>query len=138
MAIPASITGRNALVFLAVVAGGAALYWMRDILTPLAMAGFLAVRIDSFPPGLGVGVAGGAALYWMRDILTPLAMAVFLAVMIDSFARVLVMRLPRFPRSLALPTAIVLSIAMFGASVWVVTSNGAGFVSQIRDYAPRL
>ena len=101
MAIPASITGRNALVFLAVI-------------------------------------AGGAALYWMRGILTPLAMAVFLAVMIDSFARVLVLRLPRFPKSLALPTAIILSIAMFAASVWVVTSNGAGFVGQIRDYAPRL
>ncbi|MEJ2816562.1 AI-2E family transporter [Caulobacter sp. CCG-8] len=101
MAIPASITGRNALVFLAVI-------------------------------------AGGAALYWMQDILTPLAMAVFLAVMIDSFARVLIERVPRFPKALALPSAIVLSIGMFAGAVWVVTSNGAEFVSQIRDYAPRL
>lgn len=101
MAIPPSITGRNALVFLAVI-------------------------------------AGGAALYWMQDILTPLAMAVFLAVMIDSFARVLVERVPHFPKGLALPSAIVLSIAMFAGAVWVVTSNGADFVSQMRDYAPRL
>jgi predicted PurR-regulated permease PerM len=101
MSISPSITGRNALVFLAVV-------------------------------------AGGAALYWMRGILTPLAMAVFLAVMIDSFARVLVQRLPRFPKDLALPSAILLSIAMFGLSVWVVTANGASFVGQMRDYAPRL
>lgn len=101
MTVSPSITGRNALVFLAVV-------------------------------------AGGATLYWMRGILTPLAMAVFLAVMIDSFARVLVERLPRFPKGLALPAAIVLSIAMFAAAVWVVTSNGAGFVGQMRDYAPRL
>ena len=101
MSISPSITGRNALVFIAVI-------------------------------------AGAAALYWMRGILTPLAMAVFLAVMIDSFARVLVERLPRFPKSLALPTAIFLSIAMFGLSVWVVTANGANFVLQMREYAPRL
>jgi predicted PurR-regulated permease PerM len=101
MTIPPSITGRNALVFLAVI-------------------------------------AGAAALYWMRGILTPLAMAVFLAVMIDSFARVLVQRLPRFPKSLALPSAIFLSIAMFAGAVWVVTANGTEFVLQMREYAPRL
>jgi predicted PurR-regulated permease PerM len=101
MPIPPSITGRNALVFLAVI-------------------------------------AGAAALYWMRGILTPLAMAVFLAVMIDSFARVLVQRLPRFPKGLALPAAIVLSIAIFAGSVWVVTANGTEFVLQMREYAPRL
>ncbi|MBO9707210.1 MAG: AI-2E family transporter [Caulobacter sp.] len=101
MSIPPSITGRNALVFLAVI-------------------------------------AGGGALYWMRDILTPLALAVFLAVMIDSFARVLVERAPHFPQKLALPTAILLSIALFAGAVWVVTANGASFVGQIREYTPRL
>ena len=101
MSISPSITGRNALVFLAVI-------------------------------------AAGAALYWMRGILTPLALAVFLAVMIDSFARVLVQRAPRFPPRLALPMAIILSIVMFGLIVWVVTANGAGFVVQMREYAPRL
>lgn len=40
--------GRNALVVLAVIASGAALYWMRGILTPLALAMFLAIMIDSF------------------------------------------------------------------------------------------
>ena len=40
--------GRNALVILAVIASGAALYWMRGILTPLALAMFLAIMIDSF------------------------------------------------------------------------------------------
>ncbi len=101
MSVSPSITGRNAVVFLAVI-------------------------------------AGCAALYWMRGILTPLAMAVFLAVMIDSFARVLTERVPRFPRTLALPAAILLSIAMFGLCVWVVTANGASFVVQMREYAPRL
>jgi len=82
-------------------------------------------------------IAGGAALLWMRDILTPLALAVFLAVMIDGFARVLIGK-ARFPRRLALPTAIVLSISLFGLSVWVVAENSASFVDQLKDYAPRL
>ncbi len=46
IAVPTSTVARNALVTLAVVAGGAALYWLRDILTPLAMAIFLLIMID--------------------------------------------------------------------------------------------
>ena len=46
IAIPTSTVARNALVTLAVVAVGAALYWLRDILTPLAMAIFLLIMID--------------------------------------------------------------------------------------------
>ncbi|MDB5457598.1 MAG: hypothetical protein JWP92_3183 [Caulobacter sp.] len=83
-------------------------------------------------------IATAALLYWARDILTPLALAIFLAVMIDSFARVVVDRVPGFPRGLALPTAIFLSILFFGLSVWVVAENGAGFVGQMREYGPRL
>jgi predicted PurR-regulated permease PerM len=41
-------TARNALVILAVIASAGALYWMRGILTPLALAVFLAIMIDSF------------------------------------------------------------------------------------------
>lgn len=40
--------GRNAVVILAVIATAGALYWMRGILTPLALAMFLAIMIDSF------------------------------------------------------------------------------------------
>lgn len=43
--IPTSSVARNALVVLAVVAVGAAVYWLRDILTPLAMAIFLLIMI---------------------------------------------------------------------------------------------
>ena len=39
---------RNATVILAVLAGGATLYWLAPILTPLALAMFLAVMIDGF------------------------------------------------------------------------------------------
>jgi AI-2 transport protein TqsA len=42
----ASTVSRNALVILAVIAGGATLYWLAPILTPLALAMFLAVMID--------------------------------------------------------------------------------------------
>lgn len=101
MTVPSSVATRNAVVFLAVI-------------------------------------AGGAALLWMRDILTPLALAMFLAVMIDSFARVLTNRVPAYPQRLALPTAIIVSIALFVLSVWVVAENSAGFVDQMKDYAPRL
>jgi predicted PurR-regulated permease PerM len=43
-----SAVSRNALVILAVIAAGATLYWLADILTPLALAMFLAVMIDGF------------------------------------------------------------------------------------------
>lgn len=46
IAVPTSTVSRNALVVLAVVAAGAALYWLREILTPLAMAIFLLIMID--------------------------------------------------------------------------------------------
>lgn len=44
--LPTSTVARNALVALAVVAVGAAVYWLADILTPLAMAIFLLIMID--------------------------------------------------------------------------------------------
>ncbi|MFA4894365.1 AI-2E family transporter [Brevundimonas sp.] len=46
IALPTSTVARNALVLIAVVAAGAALYWLRGILTPLAMAVFLMIMID--------------------------------------------------------------------------------------------
>jgi AI-2 transport protein TqsA len=47
-ATESSSTMRASLVILAVVASGAALYWLAGILTPLALAVFLAVMIDGF------------------------------------------------------------------------------------------
>lgn len=44
--VPTSAVARNALVVIACVAAGAAIYWLRDILTPLAMAIFLMIMID--------------------------------------------------------------------------------------------
>ncbi len=75
-AAPASSAiSRNALVVLAVIAAGAALYWLADILTPLALAVFLAVMIDGFARVLEhrlPGVSQRAAL--------PLAVVLSLAI----------------------------------------------------------
>ena len=46
ISLPTSTVGRNALVAIAVVAVGWAVYWLADILTPLAMAIFLLIMID--------------------------------------------------------------------------------------------
>jgi predicted PurR-regulated permease PerM len=83
-------------------------------------------------------IASGAAMLWMADILAPLAMAVFLAVMIDGFARVMEDRIPGFPKPLALPAAICLSLLLFGVSALVIADNAAGFVGQAQAYGPRL
>lgn len=45
ISLPTSAVARNAMVLVAVVAGGAAIYWLADILTPLAMAIFLLIMI---------------------------------------------------------------------------------------------
>ncbi len=52
ISVPTSTVSRNALVLIAVVAGGAALYWLRGILTPLAMAIFLMIMIDGVKRGI--------------------------------------------------------------------------------------
>jgi predicted PurR-regulated permease PerM len=60
-----SAVARVALVLLAVIAGCAALYWMAAILTPLALAAFLAVMIDGFARVLhrrAPGITRNAAL----------------------------------------------------------------------------
>jgi len=60
-----SAVARNALVVLAAIASGAALYWLSGILTPLALAVFLAIMIDGFARVLAhrlPGVSRRAAL----------------------------------------------------------------------------
>lgn len=72
---PPSAVARNALVVLAVVATGAALYWLADILTPLALAGFLAVMIDGFARVLEHRLPGVS-----RRAALPLAVILSLAI----------------------------------------------------------
>lgn len=83
-------------------------------------------------------IAVGAALYWLADILTPPAMALFLAIVIDGFARVIKRRLPWLPQRAVLPLALVVSILLFGAAIFIVADNATTFVGQLITYAPRL
>ena len=83
-------------------------------------------------------VVGGAAFYWLNGILTPLALALFLLVMIDSFARVLVNRVPHFPKVLAQPLAIALSVGLVVLTILVVADNATAFAGQINTYLPKL
>jgi len=46
ISVATSTVSRNAIVLIAAVAAGAALYWLADILTPLAMAVFLLIMVD--------------------------------------------------------------------------------------------
>lgn len=73
---------RNALVVIAVIATGAALRWMGDIITPLLLAIFLAIMVDGFArlirsrapklPG------GGAVLLALAIFAALLALAAFI------------------------------------------------------------
>ena len=91
---------RNALVILATIAGGVIIYWLADILTPLALALFLAVMIDSFARILEARLPGVS-----RRIATPLAIvlsvvmfvgaAFFIADNATSFATQLVTYAPK-------------------------------------------
>jgi predicted PurR-regulated permease PerM len=83
-------------------------------------------------------VASGAALFWLADILTPPAMALFLAIVIDSFARVIKRRLRWVSDKEAMPVAILVSVLLFGASVFVIADNATSFASKLVGYAPRL
>lgn len=83
-------------------------------------------------------IAAGTVLYLLADILTPLALAMFLALMIDGFARVLEARVPVVTKQIAMPLAIVLSVAIFGGAAFFVADNAASFASQLVAYAPKL
>lgn len=87
IALPTSTVSRNALVMIAIVAAGAALYWLRDILTPLALAIFLLIMIDGLARSiarrsrLSPGMATGAAI-----VLVVLAFAASIWIVIDGAA----------------------------------------------------
>jgi AI-2 transport protein TqsA len=71
----ADTVSRNALVILAAIAAGASLYWLRDILTPLALALFLAVMIDGF-----ARVLENRLPVVSRRVATPLAVVLSVAI----------------------------------------------------------
>jgi AI-2 transport protein TqsA len=74
-AAESSGVARNALVVLAVIATGATLYWLAGILTPLALAVFLAIMIDGFARVLSHRLPGVS-----RRAALPLAIFLSLAI----------------------------------------------------------
>lgn len=82
-----SSTARNALVLIAVVIAGAALYWLRGILTPFALAIFLLVMIDGIARALNryVPAAPRPASLTAAIGLVVLAFAGSVWILIDGF-----------------------------------------------------
>jgi AI-2 transport protein TqsA len=103
---------RNALVILAAIAACATLFFLRDILTPLALALFLAVMIDGFARVLENRLPGVS-----RRMATPLAVALsvlifggaayFIADNATSFAQQLIEYTPRLNGLLARMAGLV-------------------------------
>src|SRR4051812_45686464 len=105
-AASSSAITRNAVVVLAVIATGATLSWASSILTPLALAMFLAVMIDGFAQVLAhrlPGVSSRAALP-LAVVLSPAVFggsAFFIAENATSFAGQLVDYPPKLNRLIA-------------------------------------
>lgn len=83
-------------------------------------------------------VVCGATVWWMRGILTPLVLAIFLMMLIDGLARVLEHRIPRFPHKAAMPVALIVSIALFGLTVYFMVDNTRSFIGDLIGYGPKL
>jgi predicted PurR-regulated permease PerM len=78
-ATAADTVSRNALVVLATIATGTVLYLLADILTPLALAVFLALMIDGFARVLEHRLAGVS-----RGAATPLAVVLSLVIFVGA------------------------------------------------------
>ncbi len=101
-----STVSRNALVILAVIAGGATLYWLAPILTPLALAAFLAVMIDGLARVLQhrlphVSKRAALPLAILVSILMFGGAAFFIAENATGFAQQLVAYIPRLDAMIA-------------------------------------
>jgi AI-2 transport protein TqsA len=121
-----SALGRNALVVLAAIAVGATLYWLQGILTPLAVAVFLAIMVDGFARFLThrARLPAWAAMPGAVGILV-LGVIAVLAIVADNsvgFATQLVRDAPR------LNTVIASIAGLFGVKV---PPTVAGLIDQL-------
>src|SRR5665213_1706646 len=82
-------------------------------------------------------IAGAFALWALRHILTPFVLAIFLLLLIGGLEDALVKR-ARFPAKAALPAAIAVVVALFGASIWMIADNAGQMVRDGSLYAARL
>jgi len=98
---------------------------------------------DNVPSTLVAGVTiiavivVAAACYALREVISPFLMAVFLLLAIGGFEGFLARRTP-LPHDAALPVAILLVLALFGLSIWLIIENSAHIVAESGAYADRL
>jgi predicted PurR-regulated permease PerM len=83
-------------------------------------------------------VLTGFSFWALRRILEPFVLALFLLIMIDGLSRALKDRVKGFPERAALPTAIVLIVAVFVATLWITADNAGDLASRSGQYAGRL
>jgi predicted PurR-regulated permease PerM len=79
----------------------------------------------------------GFTAHALKTILVPFLLALFLMQVVDGLETPLRRRL-RLPAPAALGAAIIVVLAVFGLSVWIITRNAAGLVAESGGYAARL
>lgn len=85
-----SAVTRNAAAVIAVIAAGAALYWLRDILTPLAMAVFLMIMIDGVTRWVAERLPVPSwSVAWVSAIIIFLSFAGTIWVIVDGLAGII-------------------------------------------------
>ena len=88
--VEGSSVTRNATAVIAVVVAGAALFWLRDILTPLAMAVFLMVMIDGVTRWVAERLPVPSwSVAWVSAILIFLTFAGSIWVIVDGLAGII-------------------------------------------------
>jgi predicted PurR-regulated permease PerM len=127
---------RNALVIVATIAAGVVLYLLADILTPLALALFLAVMIDGFARVLqvrlpGVSVRAATPLAVALSVLIFGGAAFFIADNATSFATQLVEYGPRLNGLIARLAALVGIQAPPSLTQLVHQLNPASYLGQV-------
>jgi AI-2 transport protein TqsA len=133
---PADPVSRNALVILATIAGGAVLYLLADILTPLALALFLALMIDGFARVLqarlpGVGRRAATPLAIVLSVLLFGAAAFFIADNATAFATQLVADTPKLNGLIARVAGMVGVEAPPPLTQLVQQLNPASYLGQV-------
>jgi AI-2 transport protein TqsA len=80
----------------------------------------------------------GAAFWALRRILEPFVLALFLLIMVDGMARGLASSVPKFPARAALPTALLLIVALFALTIWMAADNASDFATNSAAYTARI
>jgi len=135
-ATAADPVSRNALVILATIAGGTVLYLLADILTPLALALFLAVMIDGFARVLqarlpGVGARAATPLAIVLSVVIFGGATFFIADNASAFAVQLVEYTPRLNGLIARLAGLVGIQAPPSLTQLVHQLNPASYLGQV-------